>query len=89
MMRNRRVVGAKAIVLGGFAGGASLCPCLCLAGVAFFVVSLVTNGFDDHQSGGPDWNAPLAVLIVLLALSLYTAYRVGWRVGQDWYRNGR
>lgn len=78
----------KATVLGGFAAGAVLCFCLTLAGAAWFFVAFFYS-IDDHRTSGSESYAPPAVFALLSGVSGLLSCGFGWRVGRDWYRNGR
>jgi hypothetical protein len=82
----RAVVKGQALILGGLAAGVVLCACLSLIAFAFLFVAFVY--LDRDRAGGPDWTIPATFLSVTLTASLIAASRFGWKVGQDWYRNG-
>lgn len=77
----------KAVTLGTAACGAALSLGFTLAGVAWFVASWVT--WDDRYPAERFAFVPAVSFGLLLALSGIAALGFGWRVGRDWYRNGR
>jgi hypothetical protein len=77
----------KATLLGGFATGSVLCFCLTLAGMAWFFVALFCS-FGDHRTGASSY-APPVVFALSSVVSCLLSCRFGWRVGLDWYHNGR
>ena len=86
-LKTRQVAKGKALLLGGLAAGTILCACLSLIGFAFLFVAFAY--LDKDRPGGPNWAVPAVFLGMTLAISLGAASRFGWRVGRDWYRNGR
>jgi len=73
----------KAVLLGGLVAAASLFACFCLFFPAVYLVSIL-------DLDNPRWSREsIVTLYVVILLSLWVSARIGWRVGQDWTRNGR
>lgn len=77
----------KAVTLGTAACGAALSLGFTLAGFAWFIASWVTC--DDHYPAERFAFVPAVSFGLLLALSGIASLFFGYRVGRDWYFNGR
>jgi hypothetical protein len=78
---------AQAALLGGLVAAVLLGFGFFLTGFAWLVVGILVLG--DHQPDFLSRNATATVLVTGLLASPLAASRLGWKVGRDWYRNGR